>query len=186
MTKAAIGLGGNVASSLGNPEDSLGAALLALGGDSVRLSAASRFFRSPAFPAGSGPDYVNAAAIVETSLDPQGLMARLMSIERALGRVREGRWQARTVDLDLLFFGDQVLPDPETQRKWVELPLARQKRETPDRLIVPHPRIQDRAFVLLPLREIAAGWIHPMTGLSVADMAAALPDAMKAEVRPLS
>ena len=95
------------------------------------------------------------------------------------------RWGMRTLDLDLLALGDSVLPDVETQDQWRELSPDMQARTAPDRLILPHPRLQDRAFVLVPLADVAQDWKHPRTGLSVAQMLAALPPADVAEVKPL-
>ena len=91
----------------------------------------------------------------------------------------------RTLDIDLLALGDSVLPDAETQDNWRGLDPALQARRAPDRLILPHPRLQDRAFVLVPLADVAPGWVHPRTGQSVAAMLGVLPEADVAQVKPL-
>lgn len=90
----------------------------------------------------------------------------------------------RTLDLDLIAFGQTVLPDPATHGHWRDLPMEDQRRFAPDRLILPHPRLQDRAFVLIPLCDVAPDWPHPVTGRTIAQMAAALPASDTAEVRP--
>ena len=103
-------------------------------------------------------------------------------IEARFGRQRITRWGARTLDIDLLAMGDAVLPDLAEQSRWRTLPPEDQARIAPDRLILPHPRLQDRAFVLVPLADVAADWRHPVLGLSVAEMLAALPASARAEI----
>jgi len=144
----------------------------------------SGLFRTPCFPAGAGPDYVNAAALVtlRQARRPDQVLADLHAVEARFGRVRQTRWGARTLDIDLLAMGDLVLPDAQTHQHWRDLPVDAQQRQTPDRLILPHPRLQDRAFVLVPLADVAAGWRHPILGRSVEEMLEALPVADRAEV----
>lgn len=149
------------------------------------IRAKSRFFRTPAFPAGSGPDFVNAAFSVETNLDANAVLERLHGVENAFGRERRARWSARTLDLDLIAFDDVVLPDRQTQCDWVELPLEQQMARSPAELILPHPRLQDRAFVLVPLLEVAPDWVHPTTGQTIRQMHDALPKNLRQEVQPL-
>lgn len=146
----------------------------------------SPYYSSPAFPAGSGPDYVNAVVSFRASALPHVILAKLHQIEARLGRERGTRWGSRTVDLDLLAVGDAVLPDRRTYSEWRNLPLERQMHDTPDQLILPHPRIEDRAFVLKPLADIAPDWQHPVTGRSVTQMLEALPMQDRADVRQLS
>jgi len=142
----------------------------------------SRLYRTPCFPAGAGPDFVNAACAVQTNLQPEAVLAQLHEIEAEFGRERTVRWGQRTLDLDLIACGDRILPDAATFRHWRDLPLNEQAQQAPDRLILPHPRLQDRAFVLVPLTDIAAAWVHPDSGLTVAQMRDALPPADRTEV----
>ena len=156
-----------------------------IAGPGTRVVAMSRLFASPCFPPGAGPDYVNAAAVVETDLEPAALLRHLHEIEARFGRERVQRWGQRTLDLDLLACGDLVLPDAATQDHWRNLPPEVQAREAPDHLILPHPRLQDRAFVLVPLAEVAPDWRHPRLGLTVREMLNRLELADIAAVTPL-
>jgi 2-amino-4-hydroxy-6-hydroxymethyldihydropteridine diphosphokinase len=182
-----VALGGNLPFEGLPPEETLQAALAALPEEGISVQAVSRFYRTPAFPAGTGPDYVNAAAVllVRPQSDAASVLKGLHRIEARFGRERVVRWGRRTLDLDLLAYGDSVLPDAETQARWRLLPPEAQVGQTPDRLILPHPRLQDRAFVLVPLADVAPGWRHPLTGQSVAQMLQALPQADRDEVQPL-
>jgi 2-amino-4-hydroxy-6-hydroxymethyldihydropteridine diphosphokinase len=180
-----IALGGNLPSDLGPPEKTLHAALDALAEGPVTILAVSRFFATPCFPPGAGPDYVNAALILRSDLTPARMLDLLHRIEARFGRKRLQRWGMRTLDLDLLAAGARVLPDAVTQTRWREVPVAQQIDAVPDQLILPHPRLQDRAFVLVPLADVAPDWVHPLTGQSVEQMCAALPEDLRAEVRPL-
>ena len=145
----------------------------------------SRIYRTPAFPEGSGPDFANACLALRSDLPAAEILQKLHRIEAEAGRVRDRRWGARTLDLDLIAAGEEVAPDEETLRHWIDLPLERQVRDAPDRLILPHPRVQDRSFVLIPLLDIAPDWRHPVLGLTVRQMAAARPEDERAGVRPL-
>lgn len=182
---AAIGLGGNLPTAFGSPASALAGALAALGRAGLEIRAVSRFFRTPAYPPGSGPDFVNAAALLLTDLAPEELLRRLHEVEAEFGRVRERRWAARTVDIDLLFMDDMVLPDEATYDRWRKLDPERQTQEAPDCLILPHPRMHERGFVLIPLAEIAPKWRHPAIGRTVAEMVKALPAADKDAISPL-
>ena len=138
----------------------------------------SSLWRSPAWPDGAGPDYVNAVVAVGAGdLPPERILATLHAMEARAGRRRGRRWASRPLDLDLLAMGDAVVPDAATQTLWREAvpDPAAAPPAPPDRLILPHPRLEERAFVLLPLSEVAPGWRHPLTGRSVAEALAALP-----------
>lgn len=183
--EALVAVGSNQASGPNTPRETVLAAMARLNDSPLKVVAQSRLYATPAFPAGAGPDYVNAACRVSGAEDPQSLLAILHAVEAEFGRERRQRWGQRILDLDLLAFGDAVLPDIKTQTAWAQLPLESQIARTPEELILPHPRIQDRAFVLVPLSDIAPDWVHPVTGLSVRAMGDALPMAEKTAVTPL-
>ena len=182
-----VSLGANLPSAAGDPARSLREALNILHAEpNISIAAISRIWRTPAVPAGSGPDYANAVAAIRTGLDAASLLDRLHGIEARFGRDRStGRWLARVLDLDLIALDGLILPDPETVRHWMGLGAADQQTLAPDRLILPHPRMQDRGFVLAPLAEIAPGWRHPLTGLSVSRMLAALGSEAMSGMTPL-
>ncbi|MFU1476450.1 2-amino-4-hydroxy-6-hydroxymethyldihydropteridine diphosphokinase [Roseovarius sp. C7] len=180
-----VALGGNLSSAVGSPRETLAAAIDMLGQIGLRASAVSRDFQTPCFPAGAGPDYVNAAARIETALGAQEVLTKLHEVEAHFGRERETRWGRRTLDLDLLAWGQEVLPDRARYLHWQGLSPQLQAEAAPDELILPHPRIQDRAFVLVPLLDVAPDWVHPVLGQSVRQMAEKLPKEALNEVVPL-
>ena len=144
---AFIGLGAN----LGDPRAALDAAFHALAAlPRTTLRAASSLYRSAPVDAG-GPDYLNAVVLLATQLAPHTLLAELQRIERVHGRERSYRNAPRTLDLDLLLYGDRRLATPT--------------------LTVPHPRLHERAFVLRPLAELAPALLIPGRG-PVADLLA--------------
>lgn len=160
-----IGLGANLPSALGPPEATLAAALAALEAAGIRILARSRWYRSAPVPASDQPWFVNAVASLATALDPAALLQLLHHIEASFGRERRRRNEARPLDLDLLDY-DGLVQDGEGGP------------------ILPHPRLHQRAFVLLPLAEIAPAWRHPRLGLTVAALIAALPPDQSAEPFP--
>ena len=182
-----VALGANLPFEGEPPDRTLLRATKALSEEGLAVLALSRFYATPCFPAGAGPDYVNAAAVLDCGSedDLASILARLHEVEARFGRKRIQRWGMRTLDIDLLAVGDSVLPDPEAQDAWRNLALTQQMKAAPDQLILPHPRLQDRAFVLVPLADIAPDWVHPRTGQTVRAMLDALPQEDRDAVKPL-
>jgi len=135
----------------------------------------SPFYQTPAFPEGNGPDYVNSVIKAKTSLGPNELLAAIHSVENQLGRTREQRWGPRVIDIDLLDYDGHILPSLETYNHWRDMPLELQKTTWPEGLILPHPRIQDRGFVLIPLQAVAPDWVHPVTGEGIDTLIGNIP-----------
>jgi 2-amino-4-hydroxy-6-hydroxymethyldihydropteridine diphosphokinase len=187
MTQLLVAFGANLPFDDRMPSETLWKATEELSREGLSLLGLSRFYATPCFPAGAGPDYVNAAAVIQARGDDDlaSILGRLHAVEARFGRKRAQRWGMRTLDIDLLAMADSVLPDAETQDRWRLLPADAQIRTTPDQLILPHPRLQDRAFVLVPLADVAPDWVHPRTGLTVRQMLAALPQADRDAVTPL-
>ena len=158
-----IGLGANLPGKFGSPAETIAAALSALEAASLKISTVSRLWLTAPVPLSDQPWYHNAVAGIDSDLPPIGIFRILQQIENDFGRVRHERNEARVIDLDLLAYHDLVQGDPF--------------------LLLPHPRLHQRGFVLLPLQEIAPNWIHPQTGQTLPDMIARLPPEQQA--RPL-
>lgn len=140
-----LGLGAN----LGDPVRQLRTAVERLG-EIMTLDAVSAVYRTEPVGVGPQPDYYNLACRGRTSLSPLDLLRALLRLEAELGRERPAPGAARTLDIDLLAYGDQVMETPE--------------------LVLPHPRLHERAFVLTPLREVAPGWRHPLLHFTVEEL----------------
>lgn len=130
--RAYVGLGGNI----GDPRATMAAALRLLDGDAdIRVARVSSLYATPPWGITDQPDFLNAAALLETKVEPRVLLERCLETEAKLHRVRDKRWGPRSVDLDVLTYGDREIDEPGLE--------------------LPHPRMMDRAFVLVPLFELA-------------------------------
>ena len=183
--RALVALGANIPSRFGPPAETLLTALRGMERAALHVEKKSRLFVTPCFPKDTGPDYVNAVAAVCGPPDAHAVLKVLNAMEIEFGRRRDTRWGRRTLDLDLIAFGSAVLPDADTFRAWRDLSPEIQRLRAPDELILPHPRLQERAFVLVPLLEVAPEWVHPVTGLTVSQMHDALPEGEKSAIRAL-
>jgi 2-amino-4-hydroxy-6-hydroxymethyldihydropteridine diphosphokinase len=151
---ACIGLGSNLGDRRAALEGAI-AALSRTSGIHVQKVSSFRETEPVGGPTGQGT-YLNAAAVIETDLDPHGLLGVLQEIEAQFGRVRSVRWGERTLDLDLLLFADQIVSTPG--------------------LNIPHPRLRVRRFVLEPLAEVAPEAVDPVTKRTIADLLAAFDE----------
>lgn len=159
-----IALGSSIPSRAGDPVRTLQAALADLRENGVTPVAVSRFYRTPAWPDPRDPEFVNAVSQVMTELSPANLMATLQDVETRFGRTRAARNAPRTLDLDILDYAGRVESGPP---------------------VLPHPRMESRAFVLVPLRDVAPDWRHPVLGLSVTELLKALPAAEREAIKPV-
>lgn len=152
-----VAVGANLAGPLGeSPLVACVAAMEALRSlPRLRVASVSRWYQTAPLPPSGQPPYVNGVVRLEGTADPAWLLARLHAIEALGGRVRGARNAARTLDLDLIDMDGRT-------------------REAPDP-VLPHPRAHERAFVLVPLADVAPGWVHPRLGRSVTALIAALP-----------
>jgi 2-amino-4-hydroxy-6-hydroxymethyldihydropteridine diphosphokinase len=160
-----IALGANLPSRAGAPELTLGATLAAIRRRGVGTGPVSHFYRTPAWPEPVDPWFVNAAAGLTTRLGPLQLLELLHDVETEFGRNRSGeakRNAPRALDIDLLDYHGVIQSGPPE---------------------LPHPRIAERAFVLVPLRDVAPKWTHPVSGKCVSDLIAALGEAAHVPTR---
>ena len=162
-TKVLLAFGSNEAGVWGDPSAAIQRAFDELGRAGVSLPRISRLAVSRPLGAVSQPDYINAVAVGKTTLDPEALLALAKRLEQEAGRLPGPRWGPRPLDIDILDFAGLALgwagpPDPTR----------------PAHLVLPHPELHKRAFVLEPLIEVAPGWRHPVLGMTAEQMLAAL------------
>ena len=153
---AFIGIGANL-SSLGcaTPRATCEAAIKALVQAGLKIKSQSSWYKSAPVPASSQPWYINGVISIEISIEANALITILQDVENKFGRTRTTKNAARTLDLDLIAYANSV-------SGW--------EKEADDKLILPHPRMSERGFVLLPLREIAPNWCHPVFKTSVVEL----------------
>jgi 2-amino-4-hydroxy-6-hydroxymethyldihydropteridine diphosphokinase len=148
-----IGIGSNMPGPWGTPAATVARVASELDRGAIRVTRVSTPVRTTPFGITDQPAFTNAALAITTGLAPAALLLHLQALERRAGRHREIRWGPRTLDLDILDYRGLVLAEPSA-------------------LVLPHPGIAERPFVLVPIVEIAPHWRHPVTGLTATEMLA--------------
>lgn len=144
-----VGIGANLDHpDYGSPRDTCGAALYSLNQDNIHILRCSSWYQSAPMPVSDQPDYINAVVEIRTTLLPNELMSALLKHEIEFGRIRGQKNAARTLDLDLIDFNGEII-------------------QLNQGLTLPHPRLHERAFVLLPLAELNTDWRHPTSNKSI-------------------
>src|SRR5690349_11058493 len=143
MKQVYLLIGGN----LGNRTDHLEQARILINEKCGTIQTISSLYETAAWGDIPQPDFLNQVLEIETCIDPQELLKNILAIETVLGRFRDARYGPRTIDIDILFYGGQIINDKNLQ--------------------IPHPRIGERRFVLTPLNEIAADFVHPVLGKTI-------------------
>ncbi|MGF7163176.1 2-amino-4-hydroxy-6-hydroxymethyldihydropteridine diphosphokinase [Rhodoligotrophos appendicifer] len=156
-----IGLGSNLSGPWGTPAETVERAIGSFSDSEIFVLRASTILRTSPYGKLHQPSFANAVIAVTTHLPPHALLKRLHTIEHRAGRKRGERWGPRVLDLDLLAYGDLVTRRP-THQEW------KAGRRHP--LVLPHPELPLRPFVLRPIQEIAPFWHHPISGLTAAQM----------------
>ncbi|HEY0610137.1 MAG TPA: 2-amino-4-hydroxy-6-hydroxymethyldihydropteridine diphosphokinase [Chitinophaga sp.] len=152
MNTAILLIGGNLDNRIANLQQ----AVQTIHQQAGKVIKASALYETAPWGNVQQPDYLNQALQIETSLEPLPLLHTLLNIERNIGRIRQQKWGARVIDIDIIFYGDQVISLPE--------------------LKVPHPRMQNRRFVLVPLNEILPGLVHPVLQQNISTLLAECKD----------
>ncbi|MBM3412281.1 MAG: 2-amino-4-hydroxy-6-hydroxymethyldihydropteridine diphosphokinase [Bacteroidetes bacterium] len=143
-------------SNLGDRIENLNKAAQLINEKAGKLMACSKFYQTSPWGPLEQPDYINQALLIETPLSPSSLMERLLSLEEKIGRIRTLKYGPRVIDIDILYYGSEVINTPLVQ--------------------VPHPAVQNRRFALIPLEEIAPNYIDPITGKTISQLLAVCQD----------
>ncbi|MDN5287059.1 MAG: 2-amino-4-hydroxy-6-hydroxymethyldihydropteridine diphosphokinase [Mucilaginibacter sp.] len=145
-------------SNLGNRRSFLTQAIEHIEADIAPLIKASSVFETQSWGKTDAPDYLNQVLMLQTLLPAQVLLQKILAIENVLGRKREGKWGSRTIDIDILFYGDMIINEPDLQ--------------------VPHPELHKRRFTLEPLAEIGADFVHPVLHKNILQLKNELKDVL--------
>lgn len=155
MNNAYLLTGGNI----GQREENLARARALIARDAGTVIRASALYETAAWGKTDQPSFLNQALEIQTSLAPAALLVQLLAIEKQIGRIREEKYGPRTIDIDILLFGQEIRDDPQ--------------------LVLPHPQLPNRRFALLPLAEIAPGLLHPVLHETISGLLAICPDPLE-------
>ena len=157
-----VGIGGNLENTrFGSPRDTLSAALVALQSERVTIRRRSGWYHTEPVPRSDQPWFINAVVSIATEIGANGLLTLLQGLEKRFGRIRGETNAARVLDLDVLDYNGEVMSTPL--------------------LVLPHPRLHERRFVLAPIAEIAPNWRHPILGLTATRLLSGLPSEQRIE-----
>ena len=171
MNNYVVVLGSNLSSEFGNSAETLKKCVSEIRSYSViQTLLESNWYISSSFVDEKEPRYVNVGIRFRTNLKPIDLLTFTSGLEKKFGRKRQRRWEPRTCDIDILLCDQLILPNKFHFEKWLRLDLLDQSKLSPDELILPHPRLQDRTFFLKPLNDLQPDWIHPFLEVKAKEM----------------
>ena len=176
MNNYIIVLGSNLPSEFGSSAETLKKCV----GDlrsfkAIQSLSESKWYISTSFVDEREPRYINVGVRFSTNLKPKDLLSFTSDLEIKYGRKRQRRWEPRTCDIDILLCDQLILPTKFYFEKWLKLDFFEQKELSPDELILPHPRLQDRIFFLKPLNDLQPDWTHPFLQMKAKEMLDSLP-----------
>ena len=176
MNKYVVVLGSNLPSKFGNSAETLKKCVDEIRSQpSIKSLLESNWYISSSFIDEKEPRYVNVGIRFNTNLNPIDLLNYTSGLEKRFGRKREKRWEPRTCDIDILLCNQLILPNKAHFQKWLKLDFSDQIKLSPNELILPHPRLQERTFFLKPLIDLQPDWIHPFLGMKAKEMLDSLP-----------
>lgn len=182
-TNCFLGLGANLPFAGRPPLETLKAAIAELSKGALEQVLVSGFYATTPVPYTDQPDFVNCVVSAKTGMSASDLLTFCQKVEGMFGRTRDSRWQARTLDIDILAMSELVMP---SHSEWPQLMEEGRNGTVAAPLIIPHPRLHERAFALVPFADVGATWRHPLMQTSIGEMMDALPQSELTGVRRIS
>ena len=171
MINYVVVLGSNLPSEFGNSFETLKQCIFEIRKHlAVESLLESNWYSSSSFLDKREPKYLNVGIRFSTNINPSELIEFTSGLENKYGRKRSRRWTSRTCDIDILLCDQQILPNREYFKKWLKLDFSDQIRLVPEKLVIPHPRLQERTFFLKPLHDLQPKWVHPFLKLNAKEM----------------